>query len=380
MAMLYSSRLVRLGRVFCVATLAFYLLPVSVILTGRFRAQDKLVALAVLLASAAIWTWFWTRILSGPDARYKTLAVTLAAVLFVVFDLMTPPQYGSMFVYLVVMLGAAYAWRTAIPLVILAALGAGALDFVRTTSGIQAFGDVINEAIVGLAAVAGRLLIDANRQLSVAREQIARLAVDEERLRFARDLHDLLGHSLSVIAMKSELAGRLITRSPGLAEHEVHDVERVAREALQEVREAVAGYREPTIATELAGARAALSAANVTLMTEPPRNPLPSALEAVLAWTIREGVTNVIRHSQATRCAIRFFEEGDCTGIEIVDNGRPATTATLGSGLRGLEERVGQRGGTLEAGALPHEGYRLRVRLPLRQPVDEPAETASQSA
>lgn len=376
MAMPSSSRLARLGRGFCVATLIFYLLPVYVILTGRFRAQDKLLALAILVASAAIWTWFWTRILAGPDARFKTVAVMLAAVLFVTFDLLTPPQYGSMFVYLVVMLGAAFNWRTAIPLVAIAALGAGALDFVRGTSGIQAFGDVINEAIVGVAAMAGRLLIEANRQLSVAREQIARLAVDEERLRFARDLHDLLGHSLSVIAMKSELAGRLITRSPGLAEHEVHDIERVARDALQEVREAVAGYREPTIATELAGARAALAAANITLVADADRRPVPASVEAVLAWTIREGVTNVIRHSQATRCAIRFFEEQGQAGVEITDDGKLANTPALGSGLNGLRERVAQRGGTLEAGPMPHEGYRLRVALSLGQPVSEPVETS----
>src|SRR5438309_515445 len=160
--------------------------------------------------------------------------------------------------------------------------------------------------VVGLTAVAGQLLIQANRQLSQAREQIARLAVGEERLRFARDLHDLLGHSLSVIALKSELAGRLIKTTPGLAAHEVEDIEKVARDALRDVREAVAGYRQPTLAAELAGAHEALTAAGIDYRAEDEHMPLPPAIEAVLDWTVREGVTNVMRHSKAKRCEIRI--------------------------------------------------------------------------
>src|SRR5205823_11005194 len=150
-------------------------------------------------------------------------------------------------------------------------------DVVRGTGLLQASGDVLNDALVGAAAVAGRLLIEANQQLSLAREQIARLAVGEERLRFARDLHDLIGHSLSVIALKSELAGRLMRSSPGLAAHEVADIEKVARDALREVREAVAGYRQPTLNAELAGAREALTAAGIELHAEAEHLPLPPA-------------------------------------------------------------------------------------------------------
>src|SRR5205823_13526146 len=149
-------------------------------------------------------------------------------------------------------------------------------DVVRGTGLLQASGDVLNDALVGAAAVAGRLLIEANQQLSLAREQIARLAVGEERLRFARDLHDLIGHSLSVIALKSELAGRLIKTTPGLAAHEVEDIEKVARDALRDVREAVAGYRQPTLAAELAGAHEALAAAGIEDHIDQDHAPLPS--------------------------------------------------------------------------------------------------------
>ena len=347
-----------------VAWLVFFVFPIAIILTGAYRAQDKAIALALLLGSAAVWAWFWTRIAAGPDGRFRVVAVTAGSVLIAFFTLMTPPKYGTLFVYVVVLLGASFRWRLAVPLIVLAALAGGTLDLVRGASTLQATGDVINDTIVGLSAVAGCLLIAANQQLSLAREQIARLAVGEERLRFARDLHDLLGHSLSVIALKSELAGRLIKNTPGLAAHEVEDIEEVARGALREVREAVAGYRQPTLAAELAGGHEALTAAGIEYHVDQDHAPLPPAVEAVLAWTVREGVTNVMRHSQATRCAIRITSKDGQAAVEVVDNGRGGTPEA-GSGLDGLRERVLERGGTLTAEPLPHEGFRLRVTLPL---------------
>src|ERR1700724_2955133 len=242
----------------------------------------------------------------------------------------------------------------------------GLLDIQRGLPGLEPIGAVLNDGVVGFAAVAGRLLIEANKQLSLAREQIARLAVGEERLRFARDLHDLLGHSLSVIALKSELAGRLIKASPGLAAHEVEDIEKVARDALREVREAVAGYRQPTLAAELAGAHEALTAAGIEDHVDQDHAPLPTAVEAVLAWTVREGVTNVMRHSQAKRCAIRITNQDGRATVEVVDNGRGGTLQP-GRGPHGPREAGLERGGTLTAEPLPHEGFRLRVTLPLAQ-------------
>ncbi|HKV88583.1 MAG TPA: ATP-binding protein, partial [Candidatus Dormibacteraeota bacterium] len=146
--------------------------------------------------------------------------------------------------------------------------------------------------------------------------------------------------------------------------HEVEDIEKVAREALREVREAVAGYRQPTLAAELAGAHEALTAAGIEYHGDQDPAPLPPAVEAVLAWTVREGVTNVMRHSQAKRCTIRIAAEEGRATVEVVDDGRGGTLQP-GSGLRGLRERVLERGGTLIAEPLPHEGFRLRVTLPL---------------
>jgi two-component system sensor histidine kinase DesK len=362
--MALTQRWIKIGRLFMVACLVFYVLPIWVILANPFAVQDKAIGLGLLAASGLVWTWFWIRIVGGPDGRFRAVAVALSAVLIGIFTLLTPPQYGGFFIYVVVMLGAAFSWRLAVPLIALAAIGAGALDLIRGTSPLQATGEVINDAVVGIATIAGRLLIDANQQLSLAREQIARLAVGEERLRFARDLHDLLGHSLSVIALKSELAGRLIKRTPGLAEHEVEDIEKVARDALREVREAVAGYRQPTLKAELAGAREAMTAAGIECRIDEQHEGLPPAVEAVLAWTVREGATNVMRHSQARRCSIRIVQKDGTATVDVVDDGRGGTPQP-GSGLRGLEERVRERGGSLSAEPLPHEGFRLRVSLPL---------------
>jgi two-component system sensor histidine kinase DesK len=368
----FNARTIKLGRLFMVAFLAFYILPIWVILTKPFPLSDKAIAFGILLASGLIWIWFWTRIVGGPDERFRLPAVVVGTALMSLFTAMTPPQYGSFFVYVVLMIGAAFRWRLAILLIVMASLGAGVIDLLRGTSALQATSEVLNDSIVGVAAIAGRLLIEANQQLSLAREQIARLAVGEERLRFARDLHDLLGHSLSVIALKSELTGRLIHRTPGLAAHEVEDIEKVARDALREVREAVAGYRQPTLAAELAGAREAMTAAGIECRVDEQHTGLPTAIEAVLAWTVREGVTNVMRHSGAKRCVIRILSKDGRATVDIIDDGRGGL-AEPGSGLHGLDERVRERGGTLTAESLPHEGFRLRVTLPLPQ-VNTPAD------
>jgi two-component system sensor histidine kinase DesK len=255
--------------------------------------------------------------------------------------------------------------------VLIISILAGVVDNARGEALTDSTGQFLNEVLVGLAAIAGRLLIEANQQLTRAREQIARLAVGEERLRFARDLHDLLGHSLSVIALKSELAGRLIGKSPEQARNEVQDIEKVAREALREVRDAVTGYRQPTLSAELAGAKEALTAAGVECRIDQEQHALPPVIEAALAWAVREGATNVMRHSKARRCTIRISSRDAEVTLEVVDDGRGGTPVMV-SGLLGLEERASQRGGRMTAAALPHEGFRLQVTLPLgdRQTVD----------
>src|SRR5262249_2506268 len=135
------------------------------------------------------------------------------------------------------------------------------------------------------------------------------------------DLHDLLGHTLSLIVLKSELVGRLIEKDTTSAAKEIHELEDVARQALREVRQAVAQYRQPTLYGELDGARQMLDAAGITLTLKNPLETIPSSVESVLAWVVREGVTNVIRHSRARQCTIQLARDGQLIRAEVTNDG-----------------------------------------------------------
>ncbi len=231
--------------------------------------------------------------------------------------------------------------------------------------------------LAALAVFGMRRAIQRGMELSVARQDFAELAVQEERNRFARDLHDILGHSLTVITVKAELAGRLIEANPSRAAVEVTDIEQLARAALADVRAAVAGYRELSLAGELVSARAALEAAEIRADLPTTVDDVPEAHRELFAWVVREGVTNVVRHSGARKCTIRITAQQ----IEVLDDGRgpsqrpgfpPPTSADGpasawsepgGHGLIGLRERADQVGATLSVGQAPGGGFRLAVRV-----------------
>jgi two-component system sensor histidine kinase DesK len=219
----------------------------------------------------------------------------------------------------------------------------------------------------GASAIAFRHLMATVAQLRRAREELARAAVNEERLRFARDLHDLLGRSLSTIVLKSELAGRLASRAPDRAAAEIADVERTARQALQQVRAAVVGYRRPSLTGELAAARELLAAAGIEARIDSLPAALPPAADGLLGWAVREGVTNVVRHSRARSCTIRVARRADLATAEIVDDGsgNGGGIDEGGCGLAGLIERAAAEGGQVHAGPLTGGGFRLAVDVPL---------------
>jgi two-component system sensor histidine kinase DesK len=225
---------------------------------------------------------------------------------------------------------------------------------------------------VGITVVLFSRTVLTNRELRLARKELARLAVAEERLRFARDLHDLLGHSLSLIALKSELASQLIEEDPAQAHAEVRDIESAARTALSEVREAVAGYRQATLASELARAQNMLAAAGIACRIQESGDPLPPATEALFTWVVREGVTNVIRHSQAKQCVITLNQASGEVQLAISDDGcghvaECAVPGQGGNGLRGIAERVALLDGRCEAGPQAAGGFRVVVAVPVRQ-------------
>ncbi|MEU5940559.1 histidine kinase [Micromonospora sp. NPDC047548] len=223
---------------------------------------------------------------------------------------------------------------------------------------------LVTAAILGLAATTA--------ELRRTREELARSAVDRERLRFARDLHDLLGHSMSVIVVKAEAVRRLMERSPAQAAAQASDIETVGRQALTEIREAVSGYRVSNLATELDRARSALSTAGVTQDVQLAGPPLDPETEAVLGWVLREAATNIIRHSNATHVEIVMVHTPQQVRLEITDNGtnrpssHPAGTpdTTSGNGLKGLAERLAEAGGSLVAQVGPQGGFQAIAELP----------------
>ena len=205
----------------------------------------------------------------------------------------------------------------------------------------------------------------SQEQLRLAQEEIRHLAAVAERERIARDLHDVLGHTLSLIVLKAQLAAKLIERDPSRATGEVRDIETVAREALREVRDAIGGYRA-SFEDEAARARTLLRAAGVRaeIDVEAPSAGGTDRREAVLALALREAVTNVVRHAGANVCRVRMRTGDDVYTLEVEDDGRGPGTAE-GGGLRGMRERVGALGGQVDvARATPRGGTRVRVTIP----------------
>jgi two-component system sensor histidine kinase DesK len=202
-------------------------------------------------------------------------------------------------------------------------------------------------------------LMMRNVDLLRAKEENAVLAVAEERGRFARDLHDILGHSLTVITVKAELANRLLDVDTERARTELADLERLSRDALADVRRAVEGYRDLSLPGELARARVALQAADIDAHLPNSADDVPTHLRELFAWTVREGVTNVIRHSRATSCTVRLTP----AGVEVADDGQgPAADANgQGHGLAGLRERATAANAVLVTRTLQPRGFLLRV-------------------
>jgi len=206
--------------------------------------------------------------------------------------------------------------------------------------------------------------------LKLSQDEVRRLAATAERERIGRDLHDLLGHTLSLITLKLELARKLAERDPPASRLHMEDAERVAREALAEVRSAVTGIRSADLAAELASARLMLVTSHVHLDHDAPPQALPPEVERGLALVLREAVTNIARHARASRVRIEFICEAKTVQLCIGDDGRGGV-ATDGNGLAGMRDRVRALGGTLSVDSPHGGGTRVLVRVPLvwREPI-----------
>lgn len=284
--------------------------------------------LLLVVGPLAVWTWLLVAALSGfIAARFWVAGLVVLGVI------------GAQF-----LVAASTGWDTAVK------------------SGIL-FAPVISVSVGASMLFFGRQR-EAEQRLGVAQDEITRLAVVEERARFSRDLHDVLGHSLTVVAMKSELAARLVDVDPVRAKVEMQDVERLSREALHELRQAVSGYREADLDAELVSARAALTSASITATLPDGGKVAGDDVRSLFAWALREGVTNILRHAAASRVRVTLTR----TTLTVEDDGTgmlapPSTAAGLGgNGLRGLRERADAIGATLTTGTSDLGGFLLRVK------------------
>lgn len=374
--------------------------PDSVVARGMQRGKSPWVDAVHLLWSAwvfvvPVWNaegwdarWFVTTLVTYPlflalyfrcmvAPRAQVRAYALALVLLSMSLLSWYPSGLTYFIYGCVMLsGNSIRFRTYLGL--LACLN---LVLLAETSLLgypwqAVFSIPLTSFIIGIIINAERASEEKDAQLRLSHEEVRRLAATAERERIGRDLHDLLGHTLSVVVVKAEAARRLARRDVDAALGQVADIEAVGRQALTEIREAVTGYREGSLATELDRARSVLAASDVEAVLQESGPPLPPQTEALLGWVVREGVTNVVRHSGASLARIELHAADGQARLTITDDGRgptpppaaPGTTATLprtGTGLRGLTERLAAAGGSLTTGPSPSGGFRVTAVLPL---------------
>ena len=219
--------------------------------------------------------------------------------------------------------------------------------------------------VTGAVALYGSArLVQILDELEATRTELAELAVGRERLRVSRDLHDLLGQSLSAVSLKGDLALRLLHSDPLAARAEIASLTEVARDTLRGVRAVTRGEHEVSLRTETKGAVALLSAAGIDARIDLDLSDLPAPVEHLLAWAVREGVTNVLRHSQATTCSITAGRRHASTFLEVVNDGARGATAGEGSGLAGLTERAGALTGSVTAGPVGDGRFRLLVEVP----------------
>ncbi|WP_053733866.1 sensor histidine kinase [Nocardia sp. NRRL S-836] len=322
-------------------------------------ATQRAVLVLVIVAYGAGWLvaplWLWS---SGSEDVNTLICLALTANgLVVVYWL--GMGYAGLMVYIVSTVAIVLPpWRAIV--IDGSVLVALAVTMYLTQDLPRDGGQLGTLLSISLGMLAIGRMVRANRALSLAQEEIAALARTEERNRLARDLHDVLGHSLTTITLKAGVARRLLEReSPDRALAEIREVEDLTRQALSDVRATVSGYREVSLSAEVVGARAVLRAAGIEADLPNAVDNVRPELQGVFGYVLREAVTNVLRHAAATRCSVRL---GD-TWLEVRDNGRGAGVGTPGTGLRGLSERLAPLGGTVLAGPLTDGGYRLRAEV-----------------
>jgi two-component system sensor histidine kinase DesK len=361
----------RWGWLFAAVWLFYLADPISAIARHDPGPVQVLGFVAIaLFALTYIGIFIWGRQHRAPGVRQMPLRRRVIVVSVLLgLGLLTVPAAGShgtaTGVYVsasaMMLLPVTYAWGLVAFMVAAISISTYSVDSWHG----EGSGNALGVLLAALAVFGMRLAFDRNTALIKARDEVARLAVSAERERMARDMHDILGHSLTVITVKAELAGRLIDVDPAKAGTEIADVERLSREALADVRATIGGFREITLSRELANARSALTAAGITPDLPGAVDEVPGERRELFGWAVREGVTNVVRHSGASRCTVRVTRDH----VEVIDDGcgvvdceRDAGEQSSGHGLSGLRERARSAGATMSVGhGEGGRGFRLTL-------------------
>jgi two-component system sensor histidine kinase DesK len=326
-----------------------------------FIGKPSIAVIATTFASIALFLVLYQRAWFGSRAHLPHYTLAIALLGLAILPVNSSYSYiiyaGSLVPFFM------RGWRTAAWLVALLAAFCG----VAMLSGFYTWLSLLACIVTTLVVVVFNLIylfnFERDAQLRLSQDEVRRLAIAAERERIGRDLHDLLGHTLSLVVIKSALARRLIAHDPQAATAELADIERVARQSLAEVREAVTGMRATALAGELASARLMLEASDISLDFNAVDAPLSAESEAVLAMGLREAVTNVQRHAQATRVEVNLSNDAQMTELSVRDNGRGGASKQ-GNGLTGMRERLATLGGSLLLESAPGQGTLLRMRVP----------------
>jgi two-component system, NarL family, sensor histidine kinase DesK len=344
-----------------------YLVFVVISVTENSRGAGRVAGYAILAAFAASWLpapllltretsaqryWAYFALLSALAVAELPFARAAGFVAFIFLTILSVGRLGRR------------SWRLVVAFSLTALIVPTTIPSWHVSLGAS-FNDVTPVAIpvVAITMFAILQVLRGNQALAEARAELAQLAAENERIRIARDLHDLLGHSLTTITVKAGLARRLGATDPARAVSQIAEVEELCRQVLADVRSAVSGYRDVTLAGELARGRELLRASGIAADLPTATDVVDPEHQELFGWTVREGLTNVVRHARARSCAVRLSR----SAIEIVDDGvgEPAPRADVpsGNGLSGLRERVAAAGGFVDAGPLKAGGWALRVSL-----------------
>jgi two-component system sensor histidine kinase DesK len=366
--------------------LIYLVIPMPAVFGHGHSALYSAGAVALLVAFSIIYltlivTW------SGPPRRVEPRGSEFVFALLFAIAIAGCVIYGSGAVAAWIFVSVAAGWAIRNQRRALGALAAAIACYLifGQTSHLDTENFLLNLlplVLVGIAVIGFRRRMELSRELTSAREEIERMAAAEERLRLARDMHDLTGQSLSMITLKSELAARLTERLPDGPERdrvrdEVEQIAAISRQTLSDIRQAISGYRRPTLAVEIITARSALESAGITAQDDAgltlASGTFDPDAEAALAWCLREAVTNAVKHSHARTCHISLTESGGMVSVTVQDDGCGVIhPETKGAGLRGMSERLSAVNGRLELRP-GTDGFRLVATVPAVVPATAPA-------